>query len=216
MVNLCKIASRPTASPDTARLGRAAVDRHLKVRERQASVSLGLPCRIRDEDCDIEPLTATDLENDSDEQQATNFGASEAEHIHYAIKMVEIAHLRMSRALLRFHALQRLMRIHAASWENHGHPICAWSRTARSGRGCGLEAATREVERELARRHAPWTRRWGVFGSDVSDTPGLQVSPLLDESIVGGSLTCFFLPVIFAFLCTATAGFATGTKRTRK
>ncbi|TIC93635.1 Cutinase transcription factor 1 alpha [Colletotrichum higginsianum] len=63
------------------------------VRERQASVSLGLPCRIRDEDCDIEPLTATDLENDSDEQQATNFGASEAEHIHYAIKMVEIAHL---------------------------------------------------------------------------------------------------------------------------
>ncbi|CCF41539.1 hypothetical protein CH063_11787, partial [Colletotrichum higginsianum] len=63
------------------------------VRERQASVSLGLPCRIRDEDCDIEPLTATDLDNDSDEQQATNFGASEAEHIHYAIKMVEIAHL---------------------------------------------------------------------------------------------------------------------------
>ncbi|GKT64009.1 cutinase transcription factor 1 [Colletotrichum tofieldiae] len=63
------------------------------VRERQASVSLGLPCRIRDEDCDIEPLTAIDLEDDADEQDVTSLGASELEHVHYAIKMVEIARL---------------------------------------------------------------------------------------------------------------------------
>ncbi|KAJ0299753.1 hypothetical protein COL516b_008870 [Colletotrichum fioriniae] len=63
------------------------------VRERQAAVSLGLPCRIRDEDCDIEPLTPVDLEDDADEQRATGFGAPKSEHIHYAIKMVDIARL---------------------------------------------------------------------------------------------------------------------------
>ncbi|OHW94402.1 cutinase transcription factor 1 [Colletotrichum incanum] len=63
------------------------------VRERQASVSLGLPCRIRDEDCDIEPLTAIDLEDDADKQEVTSLGTSELEHVHYAIKMVEIARL---------------------------------------------------------------------------------------------------------------------------
>ncbi|OLN89987.1 Cutinase transcription factor 1 alpha 2 [Colletotrichum chlorophyti] len=64
-----------------------------KVRERQAAVSLGLPCRIRDEDCDIEPLAAEDMEDDTDEQLATGFGASKPEHIHYASKMVDIARL---------------------------------------------------------------------------------------------------------------------------
>ncbi|KAL0936923.1 uncharacterized protein CTRU02_209139 [Colletotrichum truncatum] len=63
------------------------------VRERQAAISLGLPCRIRDEDCDIEPLTAADLEDDADDQQGTDFGSTKPEHIHYAVKMVDIARL---------------------------------------------------------------------------------------------------------------------------
>lgn len=34
------------------------------VRERQVAAALGLPSRIRDEDCDTEPLSASDLESD--------------------------------------------------------------------------------------------------------------------------------------------------------
>ncbi|GKT90200.1 cutinase transcription factor 1 [Colletotrichum tofieldiae] len=81
-----------TKDPHFARM-RRRVWWSIYVRERQASVSLGLPCRIRDEDCDIEPLTAIDLEDDADEQDVTSLGASELEHVHYAIKMVEIARL---------------------------------------------------------------------------------------------------------------------------
>ncbi|KAK7443713.1 hypothetical protein Landi51_09061 [Colletotrichum acutatum] len=81
-----------TKDPHFARM-RRRVWWSIYVRERQAAVSLGLPCRIRDEDCDIEPLTSTDLEDDADEQRATGFGAPESEHIHYAVKMIDIARL---------------------------------------------------------------------------------------------------------------------------
>ncbi|KAK1969273.1 hypothetical protein LY78DRAFT_572423 [Colletotrichum sublineola] len=81
-----------TKDPHFARM-RKRVWWSIYVRERQASVSLGLPCRIRDEDCDIEPLTTTDLEDDAVVQEATSLGASELEHVHYVIKMVEIARL---------------------------------------------------------------------------------------------------------------------------
>ncbi|TDZ15363.1 Cutinase transcription factor 1 alpha [Colletotrichum orbiculare MAFF 240422] len=81
-----------TRDPQFARM-RRRVWWSIYVRERQAAISLGLPCRIRDEDCDIEPLTAADLEDDADEQHATGFGSTKSEHIHYAIKMVDIARL---------------------------------------------------------------------------------------------------------------------------
>ncbi|KAL7813209.1 N-terminal binuclear Zn cluster-containing/DNA binding domain-containing protein [Trichoderma aethiopicum] len=62
------------------------------VRERQASASLGLPSRIRDEDCDIEPLTPMDLESEASPVDSS-FGSCQPEHVTYAIKMVEIAKL---------------------------------------------------------------------------------------------------------------------------
>jgi hypothetical protein len=52
-----------------------------------------LPSRIRDEDCDIEPLTAADLESDGDLATAKLFGSSQQHHIIYAVKMVEVARL---------------------------------------------------------------------------------------------------------------------------
>lgn len=66
----------------------------LQVRERQVAVSLGLPSRIRDEDCDIEPLNAADLESGSHELQGSYFGYCQSDHVVYAIKMVELARLR--------------------------------------------------------------------------------------------------------------------------
>ncbi|KAH6896678.1 N-terminal binuclear Zn cluster-containing/DNA binding domain-containing protein [Thelonectria olida] len=60
------------------------------VRERQAAASLGLPSRIRDDDCDIEPLSPSDLESEVAE---ASFGSCKPEHITYAIKMVEIARI---------------------------------------------------------------------------------------------------------------------------
>lgn len=59
------------------------------VRERQSASSLGLPMRIRDEDCDIEPLTVADLRNDED----SSLGSPTPEHLIYPVKMVELARL---------------------------------------------------------------------------------------------------------------------------
>ena len=58
------------------------------------AVSLGLPSRIRDEDCDIEPLNAADLESDNQDIQDSYFGYCHPDHVVYATKMVELARLR--------------------------------------------------------------------------------------------------------------------------
>ncbi|GJN71818.1 cutinase transcription factor 1 alpha [Purpureocillium lilacinum] len=63
------------------------------VRERQVAVALGLPSRIRDEDCDVEPLTASDLESEICCSSNPLFGSCQPEHITYSIKMVELAKL---------------------------------------------------------------------------------------------------------------------------
>lgn len=63
------------------------------VRERQSAASLGLPMRIRDEDCDIESLTVADLRDDRDQSPLTNLGSPTSEHLMYPVKMVELARL---------------------------------------------------------------------------------------------------------------------------
>lgn len=67
----------------------------VQVRERQVAAALGLPSRIRDEDCDMEPLSASDLESEVCSHNHL-FGSCQPEHMTYAIKMVEIARLRRS------------------------------------------------------------------------------------------------------------------------
>ncbi|KAG6240626.1 hypothetical protein E4U25_007661 [Claviceps purpurea] len=67
---------------------------HLVVRERQVAAAMGLPSRIRDEDCDIEPLSAADLESEAVcVSNEALFGSCQPEHITYTIKMVEVARL---------------------------------------------------------------------------------------------------------------------------
>lgn len=63
------------------------------VREGQSAASLGLPMRIRNEDCDIEPLTAQDLTCDGDDNPLTALGSPSPEHVVYPVKMAELTRL---------------------------------------------------------------------------------------------------------------------------
>ncbi|KAJ9152021.1 Cutinase transcription factor 1 (Acyl-CoA dehydrogenase domain-containing protein) [Pleurostoma richardsiae] len=81
-----------TRNPQMARL-RRRIWWSIYVRERQSAASLGLPSRIRDDDCDIELLTATDLESDEEDLGGMSLGRYGPEHVTYAIKMVEMARL---------------------------------------------------------------------------------------------------------------------------
>ncbi|KAF5013617.1 hypothetical protein FDECE_378 [Fusarium decemcellulare] len=62
-------------------------------KEANLVVHICLPSRIRDDDCDIEPLSPTDLESEADSVDGSPFGSCKSEHITYAIKMVEIARI---------------------------------------------------------------------------------------------------------------------------
>lgn len=81
-----------TRDPQVARM-RRRIWWSVYARERQSAASLGLPMRIRDEDCDIEPLTVADLETDGDENDFTGLGSLTEEQLIYPIKMIELSRL---------------------------------------------------------------------------------------------------------------------------
>ncbi|KAH6871027.1 fungal-specific transcription factor domain-containing protein [Thelonectria olida] len=109
---LHRSARLATRDPRTARL-RRRIWWSIYVRERQAAVSLGLPSRIRDDDCDIEPLSPSDLASDVDDTQpGSPFGSCNPEHITYAIKMVDIVKI-----------LGRVVDIHFAPGRQPSSPI---------------------------------------------------------------------------------------------
>lgn len=89
---LHRSAKLTVRDPHKARL-RRRIWWSVYVRERQSAASLGLPMRIRDEDCDIEPLTVADLHNDGDESMLTSLGSPTAEHLIYPVKMIELSRL---------------------------------------------------------------------------------------------------------------------------
>ena len=62
-----------------------------KVRDRQSAAALGLPTRIRDEDCDIEMLEVSDFEEESHSVYPRYLGTPKKEHILYAIQMAKLA-----------------------------------------------------------------------------------------------------------------------------
>jgi hypothetical protein len=65
-----------------------------KVRDRQCSAALGLPTRIRDEDCDIKMLELSDFEEESSSVYPEFLGSQKKEHILYAIQMAKLAFYR--------------------------------------------------------------------------------------------------------------------------
>ncbi|RDW89989.1 fungal specific transcription factor domain-containing protein [Aspergillus mulundensis] len=62
------------------------------VRDRHTAAAFGQPCRIRDEDCDVEPLTEEDFQFDHDYDQ-TLISPQKDFHISYAVEMSALAHI---------------------------------------------------------------------------------------------------------------------------
>lgn len=74
------------------------------IRDRHAAAALGRPCRIRDEDCDVEPLSEDDFEFDRD-CNLSILGQQEHYHNLYAINMSTLAVLLGQVLCLRFSPL---------------------------------------------------------------------------------------------------------------
>ncbi|KAL2061083.1 hypothetical protein VTL71DRAFT_9135 [Oculimacula yallundae] len=81
-----------TSDPSKARI-RKRIWWSIYVRERQSAASLGLPSRIRDDDCDVEPLAISDLETEVTSPDSSPFGSCKPEHAKYAINMVNLAQI---------------------------------------------------------------------------------------------------------------------------
>ncbi|RTE70314.1 hypothetical protein BHE90_015293 [Fusarium euwallaceae] len=71
------------------------------VRDRHAAGALGRPCRIRDEDCDVEQLSEADFEVDG-KTMLQVLGQQEKYHVSYAIHMAKLAVLLGRVLTLRF------------------------------------------------------------------------------------------------------------------
>ncbi|KAI8237054.1 hypothetical protein K4K57_003269 [Colletotrichum sp. SAR 10_99] len=81
--------SQSTFSPRTKSL-RKRIWWAIYTRERHLSAAFGRPCRIRDEDCDVEPLDEDDFNFDLDYDQRL-IPAQEEYHISYVLEMTRLA-----------------------------------------------------------------------------------------------------------------------------
>ena len=67
-----------------------------QIRDQQSSAALGLPSRIRDEDCDVAMLETKDIEDEHSLENQDIFGVQRTEHISYPIEMTKLARLCMN------------------------------------------------------------------------------------------------------------------------
>lgn len=85
----------PVSSSSQAKL-RRRIWWSIFIRECQCSASLGLPLRIHDEDCDIEPLQLTDMESPSNAEQQLQSDAPPQQptaEMSYSVEMAKLARL---------------------------------------------------------------------------------------------------------------------------
>ncbi|RFU76934.1 hypothetical protein TARUN_5309 [Trichoderma arundinaceum] len=193
-----------------------------QVRERQAAASLGLPSRIRDEDCDIEPLSPADLESEANSVDSP-FGSCRPEHVTYAIKMVEIAKI-----------LGRIIDIHFVP----GHASSpSTSPTAFQDLNASLEAWMSSLPEHM--RHSPEEGPDSVWACLLhlayqnsflrleSSTPGSQIvlkaacsiSRIAEDMSTLGTLRygqMHLITSIFSALCIHTITIRRGTGLTRR
>lgn len=91
----------------------------LYIRDRQCAVALGLPTRIRDEDCDLEMLELSDLEEESGSSYPAYLGTQKREHVLYCIHMAKLA------GYCRCCRDPRLIEANYCSGENSFEGICS-------------------------------------------------------------------------------------------
>ncbi|KAG0649460.1 Cutinase transcription factor 1 alpha [Hyphodiscus hymeniophilus] len=112
----------------------------LYVRDRQCSTALGLPSRIRDDDCDIEMLDPSDFEEEDHSTYPKYLGFQKKEHVLFAIQMAKLA-VYLGRIILREFSPTRLsknnsersrLRDDLFKWESELSPEMMASATADS------------------------------------------------------------------------------------
>lgn len=64
-----------------------------QIRDRHAAAALGRPCRIRDEDCDIEPPTEDDLLFDGN-TDGSLAPAQSQHHVAYFLEITKLSNIR--------------------------------------------------------------------------------------------------------------------------
>lgn len=69
----------------------------LKIRDQQSASALGLPARIRDEDCDVAMLDTSDIREDDVVDNPGIFGTQNVEDVPYPVEMARLARIRMCR-----------------------------------------------------------------------------------------------------------------------
>ncbi|ODA80164.1 hypothetical protein RJ55_03122 [Drechmeria coniospora] len=118
------------------------------VRERQVAAALGLPSRVRDEDCDMDPLDVGDLESETDGPSSGLFGTCQAEHITYAIKMVEMARLRTNEPPCHPPSPRVLCQPASSTVADVGgldHALESWKKSLPNGMKCATDEGSESV-----------------------------------------------------------------------
>ncbi|RGP68538.1 n-terminal binuclear zn cluster-containing dna binding domain-containing [Fusarium sporotrichioides] len=204
-----------TSDPSNARI-RKRIWWSIYVRERQSAASLGLPSRIRDDDCDVEPLAVSDLETEVTSPDGSQFGSSKPEHVKYAINMVNLAQI-----------LGRIVDLHFAPGRQASTPeqlravddaLQAWKEGLPEEMNRGVEDGTASVWGyllHLAYNHLRiLTHRHNFIKQDGSDNSGqivvaaaTKISRIAEDMLAQGTLRygqMHTVTSLFAALCIHT------------
>ncbi|KAJ5609838.1 hypothetical protein N7528_009104 [Penicillium herquei] len=90
----------------------------LYVRDQQTSAALGLPSRIRDEDCEVAELERSDFEDPEDESASEIFRKPPAVHISYVIGMAQLASQYSPRRAKLDNASRPIIHERLSDWES--------------------------------------------------------------------------------------------------
>ncbi|KPM42929.1 hypothetical protein AK830_g3594 [Neonectria ditissima] len=224
---LHRSAKFTTRDPHRARL-RRRIWWSIYVRERQAAASLGLPSRIRDDDCDIEPLSPSDLESEVENDGASDFGSCKPEHIQYAIKMVEIA--RILGQVIDVHFSPGRPSSTPAQVRELDHVLESWKQSLPDELGRGAEDGNASVwshllqlaynhVRILIHRHSFLKQVKEDDNGQIAVAAASRISRIAEDMLAQGTLRygqMHLITSLFAALCIHAISIKRGVDVTRR